>query len=76
MAKVKIGLIKNRFVTNPKLIPKSYALQKLQGWTCDAAMQSVAGIVALRVFRCEIQPAFMSLSGNTSKCRTRVLNPN
>gem|GEM_PF-7006564 len=39
-------------------------------------MQQSAELLALRTFRCEIQPAFMSWSGNTSKCRMSVLNPN
>ncbi|MGL4263893.1 MAG: hypothetical protein ACRCV5_09590 [Afipia sp.] len=50
MAKVKIGLIAKRFVTNSKLIPKRGAHQKIAGRTCAAAMQSMAGIAgAMRV---------------------------
>ncbi|MFT6670237.1 MAG: hypothetical protein ACJAVZ_001702 [Afipia broomeae] len=75
MPKVKIGLIAKRFVTNSKLIPKRRAHRELQDAHAPLQRSQRLELPVQRVFHRGIQPAFMSRSGNTSKCRTRQFLP-
>jgi len=67
MAKVKIGLIENMFVTNPKLNPKVHRIVDRKRMRRVEQPAHRRKLFAACATCCEIQPLFMSRSWNTLK---------